>query len=246
ADTALRTADSGYLTRRLVDVSQDVIIRTADAESNKGITLPVAERDHEGKLVPHEYAETSLYGRLTVNDVTDAEGNVVVPAKSDVSAATVDALVAAGVEEIKVHSVLTADSDTQTSAMHWRRSMDTGKHVCIGVAIGTVAAQSIGVPGTQRTTRPFHTGGAAASSGDITQGLPRVTERFEARTPKGFATIAEATGRAKIDDRRKTRFVIITPDDGSDQTEEALSTRRRHPRQDGQQRQTHAAITCVA
>src|SRR5699024_11154803 len=91
-DTALRTADSGYLTRRLVDVSQDVIILTADAESNKGITLPVAERDHEGKLIPHEYAETRVYGRLTVNDVTDAEGNVVVTAKSDVSAATVDAL----------------------------------------------------------------------------------------------------------------------------------------------------------
>src|SRR5699024_4827860 len=97
ADTALRTADSGYLTRRLVDVSPELSIRTADAAANKGITLPVGERDHEGKLVPHDYAETSLYGRLTVNDVTDAEGNVVVPAKSDVSAATFDALVAAGV-----------------------------------------------------------------------------------------------------------------------------------------------------
>src|SRR5699024_5083441 len=126
ADTALRTADSGYLTRRLVDVSQDVIIRTADAESNKGITLPVAERAHEGKLVPHERPQTSLYGPLTVNDVTGAEGNGVVPAKSDVSAATVDALVAAGVEEIKVHSVLTADSDTQISAEHYGRSMATG------------------------------------------------------------------------------------------------------------------------
>src|SRR5699024_6505781 len=134
--------------RRLVDVSQDVIISTADAESNKGGTLPEAERDHEGKLVPHEYAETSLYGRLPVNDVTDAEGNVVVPPKSDVSAATVDALVAAGVEEIKVHSVLTADSDTKISAEHYGRSMATGKLVDIGEAIGTVAAQSIGEPGT--------------------------------------------------------------------------------------------------
>src|SRR5699024_3717586 len=127
ADTALRTADSGYLTRRLVDVSQDVIIRTANARSNKGITLPVDVRDDESKLVPHEYAETSISGRLTVNDVTDAAGNVVVPAKSDVSAATVDALVAAGVEETKVHSVLTADSDTQLSAERSGRSMATGK-----------------------------------------------------------------------------------------------------------------------
>src|SRR5699024_4338356 len=127
ADTALRTADSGHLTRRLVDVSQDVLIRTTDADSHQASTQPEAERSHEGKLVPHEYAETSLYGRLTVNDVTDAEGNVVVPAKSDVSAATVDALVAAGVEEIKVHSVLTADSDTQISAEHYGRSMATGK-----------------------------------------------------------------------------------------------------------------------
>src|SRR5699024_11177825 len=125
------------------------------------------EGDHEGKLVPHEYAETTLYGGLTVNDVTDAEGNVVVPATSDVSAVTVDALVAAGVEEIKVHSVLTADSDTQISAEHYGRSMATGKLVDIGEAIGTVAAQSIGEPGTQLTMRTFHTGGAAASSGDI-------------------------------------------------------------------------------
>ncbi|MDN5909331.1 MAG: DNA-directed RNA polymerase subunit beta' [Brevibacterium sp.] len=234
ADTALRTADSGYLTRRLVDVSQDVIIRTAEADSNKGITLPAAERDHEGKLVPHEYAETTLYGRLTVSDVSDADGNVIVPAKTDVTAETIDTLVSAGIEELKVHSVLTADSDTQISAMHYGRSMATGKRVDIGEAIGTVAAQSIGEPGTQLTMRTFHTGGAAASSGDITQGLPRVTELFEARTPKGFAPIAEATGRAKVDDSRKTRFVIITPDDGGEEIEHAVSKRARLLVEDGQ------------
>ncbi|GAA1943203.1 DNA-directed RNA polymerase subunit beta' [Brevibacterium antiquum] len=234
ADTALRTADSGYLTRRLVDVSQDVIIRTAEADTNKGITLPAAERDHEGKLVPHEYAETSLYGRLTVSDISDADGNVIVPAKTDVTAETIDTLVAAGIEELKVHSVLTADSDTQISAMHYGRSMATGKLVDIGEAIGTVAAQSIGEPGTQLTMRTFHTGGAAASTGDITQGLPRVTELFEARTPKGFAPIAEATGRAKVDDSRKTRFVVVTPDDGGEEIEHAVSKRARLLVEDGQ------------
>ncbi|HCG56729.1 MULTISPECIES: DNA-directed RNA polymerase subunit beta' [Brevibacterium] len=234
ADTALRTADSGYLTRRLVDVSQDVIVRTAEADTNKGITLPAAERDHEGNLVPHEYAETSLYGRLTVSDVSDADGNVIVPAKTDVTAETIDTLVAAGIEELKVHSVLTADSDTQISAMHYGRSMATGKLVDIGEAIGTVAAQSIGEPGTQLTMRTFHTGGAAASTGDITQGLPRVTELFEARTPKGFAPIAEATGRAKVDDSRKTRFVVITPDDGGEEIEHAVSKRARLLVEDGQ------------
>ncbi len=139
ADTAPRTADSGYLTRRLVDVSQDVIIRTAETDSTKGITLPVAERDHDGNLVPHEFVETSVYGRLTVSDVTDADGNVIVPAKTDVTAEVVDTLVAAGIEELKVYSVLTADSDTQISAMHYGRSMATGKLVDIGEAIGTVA-----------------------------------------------------------------------------------------------------------
>ncbi|MDN5792891.1 MAG: DNA-directed RNA polymerase subunit beta', partial [Brevibacterium aurantiacum] len=192
------------------------------------------ERDHEGKLVPHEYAETTLYGRLTVSDVSDADGNVIVPAKTDVTAETIDTLVAAGIEELKVHSVLTADSDTQISAMHYGRSMATGKRVDIGEAIGTVAAQSIGEPGTQLTMRTFHTGGAAASTGDITQGLPRVTELFEARTPKGFAPIAEATGRAKIDDSRKTRFVVITPDDGGEEIEHAVSKRARLLVEDGQ------------
>src|SRR5699024_4038805 len=122
----------------------------------------------------------------------------------------------------------------QISAEHYGRSMATGKLVDIGEAIGTVAAQSIGEPGTQLTMRTFHTGGAAAASGDITQGLPRVTELFDARTPKCFAPIAAATGRAKIDDSRKTRVVIITPDDGSDEIEHAVSKRARLLVEDGQ------------
>ncbi|MCT1689508.1 DNA-directed RNA polymerase subunit beta' [Brevibacterium sp. p3-SID960] len=235
ADTALRTADSGYLTRRLVDVSQDVIIRSESTDSPKGITLPVAQRGVNGELEPHEFAETSVYGRLTVSDITDADGNVIVPAKSDVGPDIVDTLVAAGIEEIKVHSVLTADSDVQISAMHYGRSMATGKLVDIGEAIGTVAAQSIGEPGTQLTMRTFHTGGVAAGGGgDITQGLPRVTELFEARTPKGFAPIAEATGKVKIDDSRKTRYVIVTPDDGSEEIEHPVGRRAQLLVEDGQ------------
>ena len=235
ADTALRTADSGYLTRRLVDVSQDVIIRSESTDSPKGITLPVAQRGVNGELEPHEFAETSVYGRLTVSDITDADGNVIVPAKTDVGPDVVDTLVAAGIEEIKVHSVLTADSDVQISAMHYGRSMATGKLVDIGEAIGTVAAQSIGEPGTQLTMRTFHTGGVAAGGGgDITQGLPRVTELFEARTPKGFAPIAEATGKVKIDDSRKTRYVIVTPDDGSEEIEHPVGRRAQLLVEDGQ------------
>ena len=234
ADTALRTADSGYLTRRLVDVSQDVIVRAEDTDSAKGITLTVAQRAFDGTLEPHEHVETSVYGRLTVADVTDADGQVLVPAKTDVTGEVIDLLVANGIETLKVHSVLTADSDVQISAMHYGRSMATGKLVDIGEAIGTVAAQSIGEPGTQLTMRTFHTGGVAAGGGDITQGLPRVTELFEARTPKGFAPIAEAAGRVKIDDSRKTRFVIVTPDDGGEEIEHAVGRRSRLLVEDGQ------------
>ena len=235
ADTALRTADSGYLTRRLVDVSQDVIIRTESTDSKRGITLPVAQEDAKGNLVVHEWAETSVLGRLTAVDVTDADGNVVVPAKTDISVDVLDQLVAAGVREVKVLSVLTADSDAQISAEHYGRSMATGKLVDIGEAVGTVAAQSIGEPGTQLTMRTFHTGGVAAGGGgDITQGLPRVTELFEARTPKGYAPISEAAGKVKIDDSRKTRYVIVIPSDGSDEIEHAVGRRAQLLVEDGQ------------
>ncbi|MDK8346926.1 DNA-directed RNA polymerase subunit beta' [Brevibacterium sp. UMB1308A] len=235
ADTALRTADSGYLTRRLVDVSQDVIVRTETTDSKKGITLPVSQEAADGTLEPHEFVETSVLGRLTVADVVDADGNVIVPAKTDISTDVIDLLVEAGIREVKVHSVLTADSDVQISAQHYGRSMATGQLVDIGEAIGTVAAQSIGEPGTQLTMRTFHTGGVAAGGGgDITQGLPRVTELFEARTPKGFAPIAEATGRVKIDDSRKTRYVIVVPDDGSDEIEHAVGRRAQLLVEEGQ------------
>ncbi|WP_349827325.1 DNA-directed RNA polymerase subunit beta' [Brevibacterium litoralis] len=235
ADTALRTADSGYLTRRLVDVSQDVIIRAEGTDSKVGITLPVAEEDANGVLVAHENVETSVCGRLTVQDVTDADGNVIVPAKTDVTMEHVEALVAAGVREVKLHSVLTSDNDVEISSEHYGRSPATGKTVDIGEAVGTVAAQSIGEPGTQLTMRTFHTGGVAAGGGgDITQGLPRVTELFEARTPKGYAPIAEAGGRVKVDDSRKSRYVIIVPDDGGEEVEHAVGRRAKLLVEDGQ------------
>jgi DNA-directed RNA polymerase subunit beta' len=242
ADTALRTADSGYLTRRLVDVSQDVIVRAEETDSKKGITLPIAQKAADGTLEPHEFVETSVYGRLTVADVVGADGEVLVPAKTDVTGEVVDLLIANGIEELKVHSVLTADSDVQISAMHYGRSMATGKVVDVGEAIGTVAAQSIGEPGTQLTMRTFHTGGVAAGGGDITQGLPRVTELFEARTPKGFAPIAEAAGRVKIDDTRKTRYVIVVPDDGAEEIEHAVGRRTRLLVEDGQRIEAGAQL----
>ena len=235
ADTALRTADSGYLTRRLVDVSQDVIVRTEDTDTTKGLTLPIAQESPTGGIELHEFVETSVLGRLTVADIADADGTVLYPAKTDVTAEVVENLVARGIREIKVHSVLTADSDVQISAVHYGRSMATGQLVDIGEAIGTVAAQSIGEPGTQLTMRTFHTGGVAAGGGgDITQGLPRVTELFEARTPKGFAPIAEASGRVKVDDSRKTRYVIVVPDDGSEEIEHAVGRRSQLLVEDGQ------------
>ncbi|GAB3059336.1 DNA-directed RNA polymerase subunit beta' [Sediminivirga luteola] len=234
ADTALRTADSGYLTRRLVDVSQDVIVRNASTDSNKGIVLPVAQELPDGTLVPHEHVETSVHGRLTVSDVVDADGEVIVPAKSDVNTEVVAKLIAAGIKEIKVHSVLTADTDAEISAVHYGRSLATGNLVDIGEAVGTVAAQSIGEPGTQLTMRTFHAGGVASAGGDITQGLPRVTELFEARTPKGFAPIAEASGKIKIDDSRKSRYVIVVPDDGSEEIEHPVARRARLLVEEGQ------------
>ena len=137
----------------------------------------------------------------------------------------IDALVAAGVEEVKVRSVLTCESHVGTCAACYGRSLATGKLVDIGEAVGIIAAQSIGEPGTQLTMRTFHTGGVAGD--DITQGLPRVVELFEARTPKGVAPIAEASGRVTIEDTDKTRRIMLTPDDGSEEHAYPVSKRAR-------------------
>jgi DNA-directed RNA polymerase subunit beta' len=215
ADTALRTADSGYLTRRLVDVSQDVIIREDDCGTTRGLDLLVATADENGVLVRDSNVENSLYARSLAEDAVDAKGNVVAKAGADVGDVLIQELIAAGITHAKVRSVLTCESAVGVCAACYGRSLASGKLVDIGVAVGIIAAQSIGEPGTQLTMRTFHTGGVA-SADDITQGLPRVTELFEARTPKGASPIAEAAGKITIEDTDRSRKLILTPDNGDE------------------------------
>ncbi|MEY9888285.1 DNA-directed RNA polymerase subunit beta' [Catenulispora sp. MAP12-49] len=212
ADTALRTADSGYLTRRLVDVSQDVIIREEDCGTERGIVMPIASRGADGRLIKDENVENSVYARNTAEKVV-VDKKTILDAGVDLGDVAIDKLIEHGVAEVKVRSVLTCQSKVGTCAMCYGRSLATGKLVDVGEAVGIIAAQSIGEPGTQLTMRTFHTGGVAGD--DITQGLPRVIELFEARTPKGVAPIAEAAGRVRIEDTDKTRKLVITPDDPS-------------------------------
>ncbi|HEY0949964.1 DNA-directed RNA polymerase subunit beta' [Nocardioides sp.] len=227
ADTALRTADSGYLTRRLVDVSQDVIIREDDCGTERGLPKRIGERREDGTVVKAENAETAAYARTAAVDVAHPEsGEVLVAAGEDLGDVKIGELIAAGVEEVKVRSVLTCDARTGTCAKCYGRSLATGKLVDIGEAVGIIAAQSIGEPGTQLTMRTFHTGGVA-SADDITQGLPRVVELFEARSPKGRSPISEAAGRVTIEETDKARKVLVTPDDGSEVQEYPVSKRSR-------------------
>ncbi|MDH6179884.1 DNA-directed RNA polymerase subunit beta' [Microbacteriaceae bacterium SG_E_30_P1] len=215
ADTALRTADSGYLTRRLVDVSQDVIIREDDCGTSKGLDMPIAEQGADGTWALAANVENSVYARSLAADAVNDKGEVIAPAGSDVGDVLLDTLLAAGVHNIKVRSVLTCESAVGVCAACYGRSLATGLLVDIGEAVGIIAAQSIGEPGTQLTMRTFHTGGVA-SADDITQGLPRVTELFEARTPKSASPIAEAAGRISIEDGDRTRKIILTPDNGDE------------------------------
>jgi DNA-directed RNA polymerase subunit beta' len=202
ADTALRTADSGYLTRRLVDVSQDVIIREDDCGTERGLAMPIATvNERTGSGAVHDDVETSSTpGPSPRTSSTRTARCWPRPASTSVTSSSARSF-AAGVDSVKVRSVLTCDSHVGTCAKCYGRSLATGKLVDIGEAVGIIAAQSIGEPGTQLTMRTFHTGGVAGD--DITQGLPRVVELFEARTPKGVAPIAEATGRVRS--RRPTR-----------------------------------------
>ena len=211
ADTALRTANSGYLTRRLVDVSQDVIVREHDCGTRRGLVLPLI--DDEANL--HPDVETSIHGRTLAVDVKDAEGSVLAAAGEDVSDVLIEKLFKAGVKDVRVRSVLTCESGIGVCALCYGRSMASNTLVDIGEAVGIIAAQSIGEPGTQLTMRTFHTGGVA-SADDITQGLPRIQELFEARTPKGVAPISEVSGRVTIEDTEKSYKIVVTPDDGSE------------------------------
>jgi DNA-directed RNA polymerase subunit beta' len=227
ADTALRTADSGYLTRRLVDVSQDVIIREQDCGTERGLPKRIGDRLDAGVVVKNENVESTTYGRTAAVDITHPEtGEVLAAAGEDLGDVKIEELVRAGIEEVKVRSVLTCEARTGTCAKCYGRSLATGKLVDIGEAVGIIAAQSIGEPGTQLTMRTFHTGGVA-SADDITQGLPRVVELFEARNPKGEAPISEAAGRVAIEETEKAKKVVITPDDGSEPEEYPVSRRSR-------------------
>ena len=213
ADTALRTADSGYLTRRLVDVSQDVIIREEDCGTERGMVKTIAV-DKDGNLVPVANIEASVYARTAAEAVVDKKGKVLIEAGADIGDAQIPVLIQAGLTEIKIRSGLTCEAVKGICAKCYGRSLATGKLVDVGEAVGIIAAQSIGEPGTQLTMRTFHTGGVAGD--DITQGLPRVVELFEARTPKGKAPIAGAAGTIHFDDSERTRKILLSRDDGEE------------------------------
>ena len=234
ADTALRTADSGYLTRRLCDVAQDVIIREEDCGTDRGLTLKIAAKDSTGTLVRDDHVETSLFGRNLAEDIS-ASGKVILTAGTDLGDRNIDTLVAAGVEEVKVRSVLTCDNKVGQCAMCYGRSMAAGKIVDVGEAVGIIAAQSIGEPGTQLTMRTFHTGGAQLlGETQITHGLPRVQELFEARTPKGVAPIAEAAGTVSFLEDSKGKKIVVTPEDGGEAVAYPITRRQKLLVEDGQ------------
>ncbi|WOQ17718.1 DNA-directed RNA polymerase subunit beta' [Raineyella sp. W15-4] len=230
ADTALRTADSGYLTRRLVDVSQDVIIREEDCGTESGLTKRIA-LEKNGVLVADPTIETAVYARCLATDITGPDGEVLLQAGVDLGDVNIKMLIDNGITHVKVRSVLTCESTSGTCAMCYGRSLATGKLVDVGEAVGIVAAQSIGEPGTQLTMRTFHTGGVAGD--DITQGLPRVVELFEARSPKAKAPIAGAAGRIRLETTDRGRKLFVVPDDGADEFEVPLGRRARLLVEDG-------------
>jgi len=208
-DTALRTADSGYLTRRLVDVSQEVIIREDDCGDDEGILVKKIALGNE----VIESFKDRLNGRCALNDIVHPEtGEAIVPADGLITEALANEIEKAGITEAKIRSILTCKSRIGICAKCYGSNLSTGELVDAGEAVGIIAAQSIGEPGTQLTMRTFHAGGVAGD--DITQGLPRVEELFEARRPKGVAIIAEEAGTVKIEETKKKREAVITTEDG--------------------------------
>jgi DNA-directed RNA polymerase subunit beta' len=225
ADTALRTADSGYLTRRLVDVAQDVIVREEDCGTERRFPMQISEKGTDGTLHRLDNIENTGTGRTLSEDVVGPDGTVLAQAGEDTTESMIDRLVEAGVEMVRVHNVLVCEAKVGLCAKCYGRSLASGKRVDVGEAVGIVAAQSIGEPGTQLTMRTFHTGGVAGA--DITHGLPRITELFEARIPKGMAPISEVAGRVKIEETEKTRKIIIIPDDGAEEVPYQVPMRSR-------------------
>ena len=223
SDTALRTADSGYLTRRMVDVCQELIIREKDCSVGRDSIPGIdAMAFTDGKSVV-ESLENRIKGRYSVNTIKDKDGNVIVKANHMITASRANKIVTVGVDDdgneikkVKIRSILTCKCKNGICAKCYGANMATGEAVQVGEAVGIIAAQSIGEPGTQLTMRTFHTGGVAG--GDITQGLPRVEELFEARKPKGLAIIAEFGGTVSVNDTKKKREIVIKSEDGKEKT----------------------------
>jgi len=225
ADTALRTADSGYLTRRLVDVAQELIVREEDCGTDRGIPAPVTYDRPDGTRTRGAHIETSVFGRVLAEDVK--VGRTKVASRGDeVDDELLEVVAEAGADTVLVRSVTTCEAEVGVCQLCYGRSLASGRLVDIGESVGIIAAQSIGEPGTQLTMRTFHTGGVAGE--DITHGLPRVVELFEARKPKGEAQITELPGKVTLEDdeEKKVRRITVTSEDG-DQVQYAVSFRAR-------------------
>ena len=228
-DTALRTADSGYLTRRLVDVAQELIVRELDCGTTLGVWINNVHADTANQRT---YLETKLFGRALLNDVTLSDGTTL-PRNTIVGDDELEVLRDdEAVDRVRVRSVLTCDAELGVCAMCYGRSLATGKPIELGEAVGVIAAQSIGEPGTQLTMRTFHTGGVAGK--DIAGGLPRVVELFEARTPKGSARLARATGVLRIGDDEGKGIPVTVVDDQGEEHEVVLPLGARPIVEDGQ------------
>jgi len=213
ADTALRTADSGYLTRRLVDVSQDVIVREVDCGTEEGIT--VSDIVSSGEKI--EGIDERIAGRYAAEDIIDPKANEVIVKHNElIDNDLAQRITSAGVKKVKIRSVLMCRTRNGVCSKCYGINLATGEKCNVGEAVGIIAAQSIGEPGTQLTMRTFHTGGVAGD--DITQGLPRVEELFEARKPKGLAIISEISGTVTIKETKKKREVVVTNESGESQT----------------------------
>ena len=229
SDTALRTADSGYLTRRMVDVSQELIIRETDcAENRDEIPGMWVYAFKDGDSVTESLQER-ITGRFAAMDIVDKDGNIIVKANHMITPKRAERVISEGVDEkgnpierVKVRTILTCRSRLGICVKCYGANMATGEAVQVGEAVGIIAAQSIGEPGTQLTMRTFHTGGVAG--GDITQGLPRVEELFEARKPKGLAIITEIPGKVQILETKKKREVVVTDENAPEGSKERQKT----------------------
>ncbi|MBR4282230.1 MAG: DNA-directed RNA polymerase subunit beta', partial [Clostridia bacterium] len=238
ADTALRTADSGYLTRRLVDVSHDVIIREDDCGSDVGIEVYDIK---EGNHVIEPLAER-LVGRYFIENLYDENGNLIMDNETMMTDEDAARIVAAGVERVKIRSVLNCRSKRGVCKKCYGANLANGKPVSHGEAVGIIAAQSIGEPGTQLTMRTFHTGGIASAE-DITQGLPRVEELFEARKPKRAGYISEIEGDVRIQEVKRNREIVVTDNENKDERKYTIPYGYRIIVQEGQHIQKGAPMT---